>query len=334
MKKSVSLILLVCIISALLSGCGVLDGIHSVTLTGATDEIEGIILPFYRAGSEVVIRTHKIFDGGLYVFVNGDEVRQEQDGSDHWVYRFTMPDEDVTVHISHNPYDGRDEYEFGELVYWARFIDEGLLSEPISRISLTVNDINDASAFIEHRYSSMQTDIDALSVMLDQRLVAVRENVDTGVYRTYTVYCGEDEQKPYAGDFYSEIHFNDEYVSHYYNETSFPQLFRFEDAGYTLPEIDKPDIVTYSFKRQQGIDYVKKYSDDSFSERYDDLTYVEFVPYEGEPIDAVAEYYLDTSHGRIDLLTPTVFEIDGRLYEIVFGEKSWAYSSCITGGEK
>lgn len=333
MKKSVSLILLVCIISALLSSCGVLDDIHSVTLTGATDEIEGIILPFYRAGSEVVIRTHKVYDGDIYVFVGDDEVRKEQDGSDHWVYRFTMPDEDVTVHITSDPFWGRENYTFDELLYWVKNLEEGIGGVPVNGVSLTVNNYADEASFIERRYSEKQEDIDKIKAIANQPLVKANDSDvgETEIFLIYTFYCNDN---PYTDDRVGDMAFDNGFFSHDYNLTSFPQLFRFEDAGYTLPEIDNPDIVTYSFKNQQGIDYVKKYSDDSFSERYDDLTYVEFVPYEGEPIDAVAEYYIDTSHGRIDLLTPTVFEIDGKLYEIVFGEKSWAYSSCIPGGEK
>lgn len=333
MKKSVSLILLVCIISALLSGCGVLDGIHSVTLTGATDEIEGIILPFYRAGSEVVIRTHKIFDGGLYVFVNGDEVRQEQDGSDHWVYRFTMPDEDVTVHITSDPFWGRENYTFDELLYWVKNLEEGIGGVPVNGVALTVNNYSEEASFIEKRYSEKQEDIEKIKAITNQPLVKVDHSDvgETDIFLTYTFFCKDN---PYMGDQVGDLEFDNGFFSYFYNLTSYAQPFRFEDPDYALPIIEDPDYVTYSFRREPRNIYIKKYSDDSFSERYDDLTCVEFVPYEGEPIDAVAEYYLDTSHGRIDLLTPTVFEIDGRLYEIVFGEKSWAYSSCISGGEK
>jgi hypothetical protein len=58
---------------------------------------------------------------------------------------------------------------------------------------------------------------------------------------------------------------------------------------------------------------------------------VEFIPYTGEPIEATAEFYIDSGYGKINLLTPTYFELNGICYEIVYDNGYWVYDTLNLG---
>ena len=122
------------------------------------------------------------------------------------------------------------------------------------------------------------------------------------------------------------LNFNDSFFT--WNDFSTWQAFKFEDENYCLPTIEDPDLVTYSFIYDGLSSDVKKSDDDSFSITYFNINSVEFVPYNGAEIDFDATFYLDSRYGKINLLTPTVFELNGTYYQIVSGEEYWAYNYC------
>jgi hypothetical protein len=66
------------------------------------DLLDSMLLEGYAPVSaapyeEVVIRTHPIIDADLNIYFNGHKAEQTYADSDYWEYRFTMPDEDVTI---------------------------------------------------------------------------------------------------------------------------------------------------------------------------------------------------------------------------------------------
>lgn len=66
------------------------------------DLLDSMLLEGYAPVSaspyeEVVIRTHPIMDADLNIYFNGHKAEQTYADSDYWEYRFTMPDEDVTI---------------------------------------------------------------------------------------------------------------------------------------------------------------------------------------------------------------------------------------------
>ena len=95
-----------------------------------------------------------------------------------------------------------------------------------------------------------------------------------------------------------------------------------------MPTIDEPDLITYSFKYDGRSSDIKRYDDESFSIDYFSIGSVEFIPYEGEPIETNSPYYLDSGYGKINLLNSTVFELNGEYYEIISGAENWAYKHC------
>ncbi len=332
MKKSFisSFTILLLVIVICLNSCDISEitnnaDVYRVTVTGATEHLGNIVLPFYKAGDTVEIKLPKIDDAELGVYVNNKKLSGVEYDSDYNLFEFVMPHEDVTVHLTFDSFYGRVNYTFDDLLYWVEYFETGIGEVPINGVSLTIDNFSDETSFIEKRYSEKQEDIDSFTAIANQPLIKVDDSDigETSCYSTYTFYCNDN---PYTGDWVGEMMFEDNFFSHLYNLTSFPQPFRFENSDYVLPTIDDPDYVTYSFRREPRVIYVEKYNDDSFSERYDYMTYVEFIPYEGSELDIEPEFYFDTKCGRVNLLNSTVFELNGEYYEIVSGESSWAYN--------
>ena len=327
MKRFICLVLLVCMVITVFTGCESLFHLYRVEVTGSKNDLASPISPFCQAGKTIEIKTYSIMDASIYVFVNGEEISMSRYDSGYWYFEFVMPEENVTIHLTHDPFYGRDEYEFSELIYWAEHLKNGIGGKPISKVSVKIENYADKTAFVETRYSSKQEDIDSFIAITNQKLIKVdRDTVTDSDYRnTYTFFC---EDNPYTGDWVGELIFYGEIYNHYYNETSFPQTFRFEDPDYLMPTIDDPDLVTYSFKYDGRSSDIKKYGDDAYSKAYYHIGLVEFVPYEGEEINIEPTYYLDSRYGTINLLTSTIFELNGEYYEIVSGEGYWAYNYC------
>ena len=331
MKKSfISLIIILLVTILCLSSCNISEIINKfdayrVTVTGETEHLGQPLLPFYKAGDTVEIKVDIIIDAEISVYVNNEKLSSIGYDKDYNLYEFEIPNEDVTVHLTFDPFYGRENYTFEELLYWVKRLETGIGEVPINGVSLIINNYSDETSFIEKRYSEKQEDIDKIKAITKQPLIKVDDTDvgDTEIFLTYTFYCKDN---PYTGDWVGDLEFENGFFSHLYNETSFPQSFRFENSDYVLPAIEDPDYVTYSFRREPRIIYVKKYDDDSYSERYDYMTYVEFVSYEGPELDIEPEYYFDNKCGRINLLTSTVFELNGEYYEIVSGGSSWAYN--------
>ena len=102
-------------------------------------------------------------------------------------------------------------------------------------------------------------------------------------------------------------------------------VFDFKDETFTAPAIDDPDLVTYSFP--MGVSgTLGGYGDSDFSKECDYVSInVEFVPYDGQPSDITPEHYFDCQLGRINLLSSTLFELDGNYYEIVRNADEWIF---------
>ena len=326
----ISLITILLVAVLCLNSCDISEitsnfDVYQVTVTGETEYLGQPVLPFYKAGDIVEIKVPKICDAEISVYVNDVKLSGVEYDIDYNLFKFEMPSEDVTVHLTFDSFYGRTDFSFGELLYWVKNLETGIGGVPINGVSLTINNFADETSFIEKRYSEKQEDIDNFKAITNQPLVKAdySDLGDVDNYFTYSFYCNDN---PYTGDWVGDLEFEDSFFSFLYNLTSYPQPFRFEDADYALPTIENPDYITYSFRREPRIIYVEKYNDDSFSERYDYMTYVEFVPYEGPTLDIEPEFYFDTKCGRVNLLNSTVFELNGEYYEIVSGESSWAYS--------
>lgn len=330
-------ILLLCVILSLTS-CNIssianmLD-VYTVTVTDNTRDLAEPLMPFYKAGDIVRVKAYTMNDASVHVFVNDREVEPKpwESGMKYWIYEFVMPSENITVHITHDPFYGRENYTFDELLYWIEFIDNSVFNKTVNGVSVRIDNYSDRTSFVETRYSAKQVDIDSFKAIFDQPLIKVGDK-DIGNTGAYTTYCFYEDGELFDRGAFGELTFRDNFFSHFYNETSLPQPFRFEDIGYVLPTIEDPDYVTYSFRRENRVIYVKKYGDDSFSQRYDNLSFVEFVPYDGETINIEPVFYIDTECGRINLLNNDVFEINGEYYEVVSG--SWAYKSINLDSKK
>ena len=193
MKKILAVFLLISISLSLFVGCGVFDDYYKVEVTGSIYFLFTPILPVYKAGTVVKIKTHVIMDAGIYIFVNGEEIPMTHYDSDYWGYEFVMPAEDITIHITTDQFYGRDEYSFNELCYWTN-----LLQRDVLKVSIKTTDYNNEHSFIETRYSTKQEDIDSFKAIFDQTLVKVSnsEATDSNFGYEYLFYFDDEH-----GDF-------------------------------------------------------------------------------------------------------------------------------------
>ena len=331
MKKTLALLLLVTIGIHTLLGCVGTDNdkgdgkdndtgdYYNVTVTGYESLLMEPLKPSYKAGETVEIRAGVITDTSLYVYVNGKYIPMSHYDSDYWGYEFVMPEEDITVHLTTDQFYGKNDYSFEDL-YTGTDITK--YDYKVTGVSISTTKHEERYSLIENRYSSKQVDIDNFKAILDQRLLKFNGYSETTYKNVYNLYCTNDIH----GDRTESLCFYDSY--YFWNDFSSSQDFKFEDESYVLPTIEDPDLVTYSFKYDHRSSDIKRYDDEDFLLKYYSIGNVEFVPYEGEPIEKEAKFYIDSGYGKINLITSTLFELNGEYYEIVSGEERWAYNCC------
>lgn len=311
MKKFTALILIFVIVTSLVTSCNILEK-YKVEVTGSEGLLITPILPFYKAGEVVEIKTSVIHDAGIYIYVNDEKIPMTHFDSDYWGFEFVMPAENVTVHITMDRFYGKDNYTFDELSWWN--VD---FENEINKVAIKTTQYSDRNSFVETRYSFEEEDIENFKAIVDQQLTIVKDEEVTKAYFGYEfIFYSSDGR-------FDSLRFNDE--NFWWNDFSSVQLFRFSDPDYNLPRIENPDLLTYSF-RYDGLSSDLRRSDGSFLAKYFEIDCVEFIPITGEDIDAEAKFYLDSRYGKINLLTPTVFELNGVYYEIVSGGDYWAYT--------
>ena len=318
MKKILAILLLISIILCLLVGCNGVGNYYGVKVTGDKDSLMQPIMPFYQSGTVVEIKAHPVTDVSLHVFVNGKEIPMSHYDSDYWGFEFVMPEENVTIHLTYDQFYGKDNYEFNDL----NSLD--FMRNEVLKVSVKTTNYQEKYSFIETRYSSRQSDIDIFKAITQENLIKADNNVaSNAIYGyEYAFFYNTESQ----GERIDVLEFKDSFFT--WNDFSSWQAFKFEDENYVLPTIDEPDLITYSFKYDGRSSDIKRYDDESFSIDYFSIGSVEFIPYEGEPIETNSPYYLDSGYGKINLLNSTVFELNGEYYEIISGAENWAYKHC------
>ena len=335
MKRSIAILLLASLCICLLLGCnanenqegGGIVGFYRVTVTGDKDSLKQPLLPFYRAGAVVKIKAHSVTDVSLHVFVNGKEISMSRSDSDDWTweFEFVMPEEDVTVHLTYDQFYGKEEYTFAEL-------SPGMvhLENEVTKVFLKTTDYAEKYSFIETKYSFKQEDIDAFQAITAQKLLKADNGVASQATHgnEYGFYYNTESH----GEMIEVLKFNDQFFT--WNDFSSWQAFAFEDENYVLPTIKDPDLITYSFKYDGRSSDVKRYDNESFSIDFFDISSIEFIPYEGADVESDSPFYLDSGYGKINLLSATIFELNGDYYEVVEGEEYWAYQYCRLDEQK
>ena len=319
MKRFIALLLLVALMLSALSGCGV-GGFYTVTVTGSKDSLMIPLMPVYRAGTVVKIKAYSVTDVTLDIFVNGEKIPMTHFDSDYWGYEFVMPEENVTVHLTYDPFYGKDDYTFEELHYGL-----DLLDNSINMVSLRIeNHQEGVYALTETRYSYKQEDIDNFKDIINQPLTKRTKN--SGQIASYAYKYSFYDTKDSEGSIIAPLTFYDEFF--HWNNFAQSASFQFIDENYVLPTIDEPDYVTYSFEYYGRGSYVKSYDDEDFSMRFFLYDYFEFVKYQGDAPEMEYTFYIDSDYGRINLIDETLFEMNGVYYEIIKDSTYWAYNYC------
>ena len=286
---------------------------YKVTVTGLTDMLIEPLESYYEAGTKVIVRTSVITEVGIHVFVNGKKT--DSSYQDHeWKHTFIMPTNDVNIYITTNEYYNRDDVAFSELVYQIDHF------KNITKVYTKNFTYTTPYGLIETRYSYKQEEIDNLKAISAQKLTPTHIEPGSPNTKNSTYFFGsKTTSENYSFEFVDNL-----LCMRYFANTRY---FKFTDSEYTLPTIENPDLITYSF-RYTGDPYIKKYGDEEVSIKYQStfFTQVEFIPYEGEEINIEPAYYIeDKQYGKIHLLTATVFEWNGEYYEIISGAEHWAY---------
>ena len=318
MKKYIAVLILVSLCLCLLVGCNGIGDYYSVNVTGSEDSLMEPIKISYKAGTIVEIKAHPVTDVSLHVFVNGEEIPMSHFDSDYWGYEFVMPEENITIHLTYDQFYGKEEYEFNDLCSLK------FMENEISKVSVKTTKYAGKYSLIETRYSFRQEDIDNFKAIVRQKLIKIDNSIASNAAfgNEYSFYYDTESH----GEMIEVLKFNNAFFT--WNDFSSWQAFKFEDENYVLPIIENPDLITYSFKYDGLSSDVKRYDDESFSIDFFSIGSVEFIPYEGEPIETNSPFYLDIGYGKINLLSSDIFELNEQYYQIVSGEEYWAYSYC------
>ena len=319
MKKAVAFTLLICVLLSLFTSCEKL-GYYKVEVTGSDDSLTEPIKPYYKAGAEIEIRSHIATDVMLRVFVDGEEIPLSYSGKGYLAYKFIMPERNITVHLTYDRFYGRDEFSFDELAQIPPYLKNDLFKVCLKKTNA------EKYSLIENRYSTKAEDIEAFKAIFDEKLIKIDNDTSTPeFYYEYFFFLDSIEN----GEDVRTIRFEDELYA--WNDFSSSRNFRFKNQDYRLPTIENPDLITYSFKYDGSSSDVKKYDDPEYTLKYTNIGAVEFIPYNGIAADIDPEFYIDSRYGRIALFTETLFELDGKYYEIVSGGEYWAYNYIKTG---
>ena len=310
MKRIASLLLIIATLLTLLSGCNV--GNYTVTVTGESMVLVEPLKSKYKAGETVDIELYKMDDAFTYAYLDGKKLgAREAENGKHWLYSFVMPEHDVTLHLTGDEFYGQDEIDFRR-VFFISILDR------VESVSITRTQVGSKDSFVEHIYSTKAEDIAAFKAMTEEKLVKLDD------YSFPTPHL--KEAYTFSSDDYSDdMILRDGHPTKSYDQGP-TYIFAFKNEAYTAPTIENPDLVTYSFAYNGNEFTLKKHGDDSFSMQYGAFDMPEFVPYDEAPTDITPEYYLDGDYGRINLLSPTLFELGGRYYEIVKNAEEWVYN--------
>ena len=317
MKRIASLLLIIATLLTLLSGCFV-GKRYTLTVTGESFVLAEPLNKKYSAGSTVNVKVCKLDDSYTYLYLDGEKLRgigETEDGRSR-VYSFVMPEHDVVLHLTSDQFYGREEIDFSEIFHLSH-------SNDVDGVSITRYRMDSHTAFVEHLYSTKPEDIAAFKAMTEMKLVRLDTESSLSSYRVREKYTfGFTLAHGYFSD---TISLYDGHPTKSYDQGP-TYVFDFKNEAYTAPTIDDPDLVTYSFADNRSEFRLKKHGDDSFSMQYGAFYIPEFVLCDETPADITSEYYIDCDYGRINLLSPTLFELGGRYYEIVKNAEDWIYN--------
>ena len=327
MRRTIFLFLVIVAAITLLAGCSV-GKRYTITVTGESDVLAEPLKKKYSAGSTVNVKIYKLCDAYTYAHLDSERLSagESEDGS-CWTYSFVMPERDVTLHLTSDRFYGREEIDFSEIFR---------LSHPneVDRVSITRYRMDSPAAFVEHLYSTKPEESAALKAMTETKLM--RLDTPSVVYSA----CVREEYTfgfTLAHGYFSDtVRLYDGHPTLSYDQGPM-YVFAFKDETFTAPTIEDPDLVTYSFPT--GVSgTLKGYGDNGFSWECDyDSINVEFVLCDDQPQNITPEYYIDCQLGRINLLSSTLFELDGKYYEIVHNADEWVFriiEIALLGGNK
>ena len=286
-----------------------------LVVSGSTDMLASKLENEYEANTEVIFKTFVVTDVSLRAFLNDERIESYDYDKNYIYWKFVMPEEDSTLHLTFDQFYGKDEYTFSELNYQVRFLTD------IDKVSIYTQ--NDKPDFSEIEYSVDENDINNLLKIFDQKLVKCDNTYinEGNLHRVIGFY--KEDSLVLEVDFINEMY--------YWYDFSTSKLFRFEDEEYKIPSLNNVSLKTYKFEYDGLSSDIKLVSDDSFVKRFFDIATIQFVKSieKINPADN-ALYYVDSRYGKIYLVGEKYFKLNDIYYEIVSGSDYWAYKQAIS----
>lgn len=196
---------------------------YRVTVTGIDDLFYEQPEKLYEAGTEVEVKLDVITDMSLYVFVNDKRVAQSHYDSDYWGYKFTMPEEDITIFITANEYHGVEICDFSEPFYWVNY----LKKDEVVKIKCKTGYIGvSPDTPSDVKYTTDKTEIENICAVFNCKLKPCSNpQIEGGYYVVYTFYTDGDREY--------ELEISNGYAV----KTSFSTIDWFEIVDFKFPEI-------------------------------------------------------------------------------------------------
>lgn len=280
---------------------------YSVTVTGIDYLFHEQLEDKYKAGEEVEVKLSVITDVSLYVFVNEKRVSQSHYDSDYWGYKFTMPEEDITVFITMDAYHGVESCDFKDAFYMLNYFK----TEDVIKIKCETSYFGvSPDTPSEVKYTTDKTNIENICAVFNCKLQpSAPPQITGGYYTVYTFYTADGQfELPISNGYAVSI--------------SFSSADYFKIVGFTPPAIANADSQCKKFNFGSCL----VYSDEALQNKTGKFAYLSYLEFNEsqENVDGkTPTAYVDTRYGTLKVIDDRTFTFNGSTYKVV-GEEDFS----------
>lgn len=278
------------------------DKEYNLHISGETNVLITELKGKYRQGEVVEIATSVICDADLYIYLNGERIRQTSADAPYWTYCFTMParDSELFFDITSTQY------------LMLNAVCPFLVSTDVNKITqIRIENGNETvvdGVLKEIRYWDSDADIeDIFNQLAEMTMVEIPRNmaqIAGAGYKKISIFTEDGVHEIVAGD---------------------GCIIAFDGKYYRMGQLSgSSDVPVYnSFVTHSKNVNVCRKSDGSTVGEFSDLGKLEFCEYNGSIDGYSQQYYLDTVFGRLDIISNNMFGMakgNGIVYYQITGD--------------
>lgn len=265
----------------------------------------------YKEGEVLQVVTHKLMDAGVYVYLN-DKSITSREADNHWIFEFEMPSYDSTLVISADPYYLKDTFILDDFLMVDDFIKNGEVKEvraEFGYVGVAPGSLNQVY------YSDNEDDLEKALSLFEEKLERSDGQPSGGNYMLITYFPNDeyDYEQTYqiTNNRISDGDFGRNNLFEFVNNVR--GLFDFNDvklSSFTFNNLFKGNnVFAYYVKTSIG-------TYEETTKEFDSLSYLEFIPYEGEVEDDLG-YLTSPFIDKISIYSEKIFSYKNKMYQLI-----------------